>query len=208
MKIYIGPYVNRWVSRVFDHWMKYRYGVERYWGMTEAEYTRLDRAIERLEDVLQSVYNRTINQLLDRKQRKISIRIDHYDVWSADHTLAMVIAPTLRELKNRKHGSPFVEDEDVPENLRSNRGVKENEWDTDSLFHDRWKWVLDEMIWAFEQAAGDDYNTDQFHSYVDDPTARFGIRQTRNDAEGREAHYLRIKNGMRLFAKYYMGLWD
>jgi hypothetical protein len=33
---------------------------------------------------------------------------------------------------------------------------KENEWDTDSLHFMRWDWILDEMIWAFEQKVSDD----------------------------------------------------
>ena len=64
-------------------------------------------------------------------ERKIVIHIDDYDTWSMDHTLAPIIAPMLKQLKATKHGAPFVDDEDVPEHLRStNAKPKENKWDT------------------------------------------------------------------------------
>ena len=49
-----------------------------------------------------------------------------------DHTLAMIIVPMLKQLKETKHGAPFVDDEDVPEELKSTSApAKENDWDTD-----------------------------------------------------------------------------
>jgi len=97
-------------------------------------------------------------------ERKISVKIDYWDTWSMDHTLAFIIHPMLIQLQKTKHGSPFTEDQDVPEELRSTSAPpKENEWDTDDNHHKRWEWILDEMIWAFAQQL-DDNATDQFHS--------------------------------------------
>jgi hypothetical protein len=111
-----------------------------------------------------------------------------------DDTLSHIIYPMLIQLKETKHGSPWVEDEDVPEHLRStNAEPKENEWDTDSLFHDRWDWVLDEMIWAFEHKVDDGWTNKYYET---------------NDYEGLRAEQNRMKNGFRLFGKYYEGLWD
>jgi len=53
------------------------------------------------------------------KQRKISVQIDPWDTWSADHTLALIIAPVLQKMKDDKQGAPHVDDADVPEHLRS-----------------------------------------------------------------------------------------
>jgi hypothetical protein len=47
------------------------------------------------------------------------IKIDKWDTWSMDHTLSPIILPMLKQLKEVKHGAPNVEDEDVPEHLRS-----------------------------------------------------------------------------------------
>lgn len=128
------------------------------------------------------------------KERKINVRIDKCDTWSMDYTLSHIIHPMLIQLKETNHGAPYVDDEDVPEHLRSYNaiGPKENEWDTDILFFDRWDWVLDEMIWSFEHKKNDEWE-DNFYE--------------RNDYEGLREMQLRMRNGFRLFGKYYEGLW-
>jgi len=101
-------------------------------------------------------------------ERKISVKIESFDTWSMDHSLAYIIHPMLLQLKKTKHGSPLVDDEDVPEELRSTSApTKENEYDTDAFHHDRWEWVFDEMIWAFAQKLDNDAD-DQFYSGVID----------------------------------------
>ena len=100
----------------------------------------------------------------DDKERKISIKIDHWDVWSADNTLSLIIHPLLVELQKNKHGAPSVDDEDVPEELRSTSAPPtENDWSTDDNYFKRWDWVLDEMIWTFAQKLEDDVER-QFHT--------------------------------------------
>jgi hypothetical protein len=133
-------------------------------------------------------------------KRKVEIRIDPYDTWSMDHTLGLIIVPMLKQLKATKHGSPCVADEDVPEELRSTSApAKENEWDVDDNHHKRWDWVMDEMIWAFEQNI-DETSDDHFFDRSVDPYAY--------DRDAHRAHLQRIDNGMLLFGKFYQGLWD
>ena len=87
-----------------------------------------------------------------KRKRKIQVRIDKYDTWNMESTLSYIIIPMLKQLKETKHGSPSVDDADVQKELRSTSvPEKENEGDIDDNWHDRWDWVLDEMIWAFEQ---------------------------------------------------------
>jgi hypothetical protein len=98
------------------------------------------------------------------KERKIRIRVDKWDTWSMDHTLALLIHPMLIQLKATTHGAPYTDDEDVPVELRStSAAVKENDWDTDENHFKRWNWILDEMIWAFGQVLDSDAD-DQFYS--------------------------------------------
>ena len=100
-------------------------------------------------------------------KQKTSIRIDRWDTWSMDHTLAHIVLPMLVQLKETKHGSPFVDDEDVPEELRSTSAPpKENDYDTDDNHHKRWDWVMDEMIWAFEQKQDDDWESAYYLSLI------------------------------------------
>ena len=163
-----------------------------------------------------------------KKNRKVEVRIDDYDVWGLDHTLALIIHPALVKLKECKHGDPSVDDEDVPEKLRSTSAPpKENEWDTDKNWSNRWDWILDEMIWTFEQCSDDDHGDSQFHHNSDQLDIDFDssddseykplkINRQKDpskppywvDEEGKNAHYDRIKNGLKFFGKYYSALWD
>ena len=129
-------------------------------------------------------------------KRKVEIRIDPYDTWSMDDTLAMIILPMLKQLKATKHGSPAVADEDVPEELRFAASEDPgHEFETDSNWHKRWDWVMDEMIWTFEQMVEDGNDDIYFKNGV-------------LNVEGWKAHNKRIDNGTRLFGVYFRGLWD
>jgi hypothetical protein len=154
-----------------------------------------------------------------KPQRRIRVRIDPWDTWSMDHTLAHIIAPMLRQLKSKTHGSPYVDDADVPEHLRSTAAPpKENEYDIDDNHHRRWEWVLDQMIFAFESKLDEDWER-QFESgetdiqwrKLDDGMSEMihGPGHTRvYDEEGRKQYQARIDNGFRLFGRYYNSLWD
>jgi hypothetical protein len=113
-----------------------------------------------------------------------------------DSTLANIILPMLKQLKETKHGSPFTDMEDVPEHLR---GTTTEDWDAQHTFdfynehkinegindiHARWNWIMDEMIFAFEMKVKD---ADWAASWEE---------------------CQRMENGFRLFGKYYQGLWD
>jgi hypothetical protein len=158
-----------------------------------------------------------------KRERKVSIHIDNYDVWSMDNTLAMIIVPMLEKLRGNSVGSPWVDDEDVPENLRSTAAPplteeEKNCGHTDENWFERWEWVLDEMIWTFQQHMGDDWK-EQYESGTYDSTfvknnddnfstMKFGPNHThKTDYEGIKKHQERMDNGRRLFAKYYQGLW-
>lgn len=143
-----------------------------------------------------------------------SIKIHNYDTWSMDHTLAPIILPMLKQLKETKHGAPAVDLEDVPQELRPSNT---EEWqklyneggETDEKFFERWDWVLDEMIWAFEQKCRDDWMEDYYGPYIEGEGGEpLGGRFEWTDDEGRKKHQERMSNGFRLFGKYYENLWD
>lgn len=219
MKVYIGPPVYRWVSKVHDRHMDLKYG----YGEWDDNKDREDRVWERFEDALQCLYNKTINVYLDRKKRKIRVRIDEYDTWSMDDTLAPIILPMLEQLNATKHGAPWVDGEDVPEELRSTsaRELTQEEKDTghvDDNHFKRWDWVIDEMIWAFEQKTidwEDQYTTGEYDwkfEKIEGSTCSRMVKGPNHTAvtdwEGRKAHQKRISNGFRLFGKYFESLWD
>lgn len=135
----------------------------------------------------------------DGSDRKISVKLHKWDSWNADNTIAIIAHPLLIQLKATKHGSPHVDIEDVPDDLK--------EKDT----HRRWDWVLDEIIFAMQEIAKDDNGDSQFydHSQVDE-SADFmtQVKQIKVDREGLDAYHARIQNGCRLFGKYFQNLWD
>jgi hypothetical protein len=140
-------------------------------------------------------------KFLDAVDPKIDyVKIDKWDTWSMDSTLTPIILPMLKQLKESKHGAPFVEDEDVPEDLRStSASPKENEWDTDNNHFKRWDWVMDQMIWSFEELNKDDWEK-QFYSGEG--------KNYKWDKDAWTKHSERIDNGLILFGKYFRNLWD
>lgn len=165
-----------------------------------------------------TVLTRVMHWIHKKNKRRIYVKIDNYDCWSADHTLALIITPVLKKLKENKHGAPYIDDEDVPAELRSTscRELTEEEknyGNTDDNFFKRWDYVLDEMIWAFEQHSDPDWE-EQFYSgendlqIVDSKLVRGPNHSLKIDEEGKKKHEQRMANGRRLFAKYYQSLWD
>ena len=150
---------------------------------------------------------------LETFKREEDIVIHNYDTWNMDHTLALLIVPMLKQLKKTKHGAPCVETCDVPLFLKPTQleTVRYREdGETDKNFFKRWDYVMDEMIWAFEQIADDD-DEKQFydHSEVDpEDSMEVAVKKLKVDREGLDAHNKRIENGLRLFGKYYRSLWD
>ena len=225
MKIYKSNYRNHWISpyTVLEYvffWTAWsRCGRNR--GIVEdRDYVDHPAWVERATEYISPVC-RAIQWILDFVHPQISyVRIDRYDTWSMDHTLADIILPMLQQLQKTKHGAPFVDDEDVPEELRSTAAEpKENEWDADSNHFLRWDWVLAEMIWAFEQKVADDAESQFFDHSAYNITDRAGQREwindvnnsvskTKYDEVGHRVWLARKANGFRLFGKYFEGLWD
>ena len=163
--------------------------------------------------------------LFGERQQSVSVRIDPWDTYSMDHTLAHIILPMLEQLKANKHGSPFVDLEDVPPELRGEPLTQEQQelGELDDKHHERWDWVLDEMIYAFRSKV-DDSIEDQFFTGEPDyqsvvatwdsegkpATYEFveGPNHTMQfDSEGWQAHQQRVQRGFELFGKYYTALW-
>ena len=206
MRVKIGPYVDRWVSTVHDRYMEKKYGYI-VWPETQ---TRYENFLEKTEDVLQWIYNHSVNLYLDRKQRRVKIKIHNYDTWSMDDTLALIILPMLKQLKETKHGAPSVSLKDVPESLWpvGEKGMsKPYQGETDENYFKRWDYVLDEMIWAFEQKTSDHWEEQYYGPYIEGKTGSLGSFEWVDD-EGLKAHQERMTNGFRLFGKYYENLWD
>mgnify|MGYP003345337468 FL=1 len=215
MKIYINKYKNHWISpyTILDYiffWTAWSKCSRNKGVIADKDYIEPPKWVDKWVDRLSPI-SKAIQWFLDKIDRKINyVKIDHWDTWSMDHTLAHIILPMLKQLKETKHGSPFVDDEDVPEYLRSHMAQPgDHEWNEDSLLHMRWEYVLDEMIWAFEQKVVDD-DEDKFFDHSESKGMPWDKEYTgpKVDWDGLKAHQARKENGYRLFGKYYQGLWD
>ena len=211
MKVYISNYRDHWLSpytilEKVCFWEKDR---DVFYNLEDKPNHKYEKIVNALVPVCE-----LIRKFLDFVHPRIKyVKIDRYDTWSMDSTLAMIILPMLKQLKSTTHGAPYVDDEDVPDELKSTSAPpKENEWDTDSLWFMRWDWILSEEIWAFEQLVNEDAESQFFdHSECDPgrkPWDDEGYKKVKYDKEGHAAWQARMDNGFRLFGKYYRCHWD
>ena len=222
MKVYISNYRDHWLSpytilKAVCFWEKDD-GV--FYNLEDKPDHKYEKWSNRLNPICMG-----IQKVLDFIHPKINyVKIDRWDTWSMDHTLAYIILPMLKQLKDSKHGAPNVDDEDVPKELRSIYAFPKEEYDVDGNHFARWDWVLGEMIFAFEckndeswqdayrsgeidwksEACGWDENGKAtMYKHVDGPNHTYKC-----DYDGIKVVEDRIQNGFRLFGRYYQNLWD
>lgn len=209
MKVKIGPYLTWWgpyqiADLLFGNPEKY---------LPEEEETWRHRWSEKLGDWLAKTWVADFCQwIYDKRERMVYVRIDNYDVWNMDETLRHIIGPMFIRLKAIKHGSGFIDDEDVPEHLRSTApGARDGceAWDSDHNLHKRYDWLLDELIWAFttdhEEAKNGFYDWSKVNK-EDDLNKQ--IHSMKVDRDSLEAYEKRLQKAYCLFGKYYQTFWD
>ena len=249
MKVKIGPYKDWfgpyqlaetlcfWAKPVKDEWgiedkpnWVHNFGEWLAHGSVAPEPTKENPVSLWRDDRPETLLYKFLSWLHSKKVRRVEVLIDKYDTWSMDSTLAYIVLPMLEQLQKTKHGAPFVDDEDVPKELRSTSAPPLSKEDkdvgaTDDNHFKRWDWVLDEMIFAFKSKIDEDW-TQQFYSGThdwyseastfDEATGKpllFELKRGPNDTskidmKGMKAYQKRISNGFRLFGKYYENLWD
>jgi hypothetical protein len=208
MKVYLSPYRNHWIS---PYTILQRVC---FWRVVprddDDESISDDPVLEKWADRL-TPFCEKLRSFLDWIHPPVTyVKIDYHDTWSMDHTLAHIIVPMLKQLQATKQGSAQVDAKDVPKRLKPTEPAGPNNGYTDNTIHERWQWVLDEMIWAFEQKLKDDAESQFYdHSGVNNSASlNTQIGQIKVDRAGLDAYNKRMANGFRLFGKYYQGLWD
>jgi hypothetical protein len=222
MKVYISNYRNHWISPYTV--------LEKVFFWREIDYD--EPLIDKLSNILNPI-SIGLQKFLDFVHPRIQyVKIDHYDTWNMDSMLSPIILPMLKQLKATKHGSGYIDLEDVPQNLRYTQTEDYDAQETFDFYKDestkkincdihvRYDWVLNEMIWAFEQLNDGNWEDQywirspeiDFTKHPEDEGKEvYPVRwkvKGECDWEGREKHQQRINNGLRLFGKYYSSLWD
>ena len=250
MKVYINKYKDHWISpyTMIDYvffwkdWSKCsRWPLEktleddaRKLKGEKSLYIERPDWVEIWADRLTPI-SKAIQKTMDFvRPRVVDVKIDYWDTWSMDSTLAPIILPMLKQLRETKHGSPMVDMEDVPEYMRT---TTTEDYDSQKVFdfynqdvpegydvHKRWDWILDEMIFAFEHLIDDSWEEkyrsgemDHYHEPCKwDENGKPTLYQMKEgpnhtyicDYDGMKVVQERIQNGFRLFGKYYTSLWD
>jgi len=241
MRVYKNKYRDHWLSpyTIIDYlffwteWSKCSRGKKEYTYPEPDDWVDHPAWVDKLSDKLTPI-SIFIQKVLNKIHPKIDyVKIDYWDTWSMDHTLSPIILQLLKQLQATKHGSPHVDTDDLPEELRF---IKHEDWSSQKeltfadqekyekeswdIVHTQWDWVLNEMIFAFEHLADDSWE-EQYRSgeidmkfvpcednpklsrMVDGPNHTFEC-----DYDAINAVYVRIDNGTRLFGKYFRSLWD
>ncbi len=129
--------------------------------------------------------NDHIQIFLNWLSKKFEIRFVHVsgrDLWSLDYTMSHVILAGLISFKEKNIISiPFVDCEDVPEDMSYEAHNIELHEAPNDLLEERWQYVLDQMIESFILISDDNFSNLRDGEIVD--------------------------QGLRMFGKYYRNLW-
>jgi hypothetical protein len=128
----------------------------------------------------------------NNQQREIKIRIDEYDTVSLDHTLALIIEPSIEQFIENKKGYPVIDQNDVPKELRYSETDYYYQYDLfttptvlEKLYFERrelqWEYILNKIHKAFYELTENDFLTPGLSKEIDE--------------------------GLILFGKYYRNLW-
>jgi len=233
MRVKIGKYVHWFtVTRAEDKYLEWRFKKPAY-DIDDREHHKIDRFVLWCFAGIQNVLHYTVNQIQSRRERKVRVHVDPWDVWDAKTTLAHVILPVLEQLRETKQGAPFVDKKDVPKELHGKKLTKKQkeQGEINDKHFERWNYILDAMIWSFTEIVNDNPGEEEFftgesdlkwtkvdekgNEVDDDYDGRIyyrmdkGPNDTRHiDFEGLDKYNERIDYGLRMFGKYYRGLWD
>ena len=240
MKVYIGPYKSWfgpyqlahilcwWAKRAPDEYgimqkpkLVHRFGEWLAYGSIEPDPKPGDGPQICHTTRPETWLYRLLRWIDSKKRRRIYVHIDPWDTWSADKTMALIILPIPKQVQFNKQGAPHVDDEDVPEYLRNTGGPSED-GSVDDNYYERWEYILNQMIFAFENvndnweeqfvSGTSDYQTKvtewkedgtpKLYQLVEGPNHTYKV-----DTEGRQAYQDKISTGLKLFGKYYQCLW-
>ena len=123
-----------------------------------------------------------VNAVKDKLFQHRIVHISRHDLFSLDWSLSHIILEGLIRFKaDNKISVPFVDDEDVPEDM-SYEAHNTTPQEADTEFLDtRWQYILDQMIEAFILISEDDWNYETDEEIVN--------------------------QGLKMFGKYYRNLW-
>jgi hypothetical protein len=147
--------------------------------------------------------------------KKHIIKVDRWDTWNCDSTIAKLVFPMLLQLKDEKQGVPSEfgevggEAHGVQDSFEFYQESYAFAWDEGVK---RWDTILEKIIWSMYQIAYVDYDQKYHHGESDYDFSDGKLTQLNSDywydAAGAAKHEERIQEGLDLFGKYFRSLWD
>ena len=204
MKVYLSKYRNHWLS-------PYTIIEKVLFWQKELDYD--NKTVKKVVAILAPV-SEAVKKALDTVHPQIDyVKIDKYDTWNMDSTLAKIILPMLVQLKSTKHGIPGEFATTGGENWSSQAHFDFYETN-DELFKKaagEWDAVLDKMIFAFEYILDESWQdaccTGEFDTTKD--IGQEGWAGTyKCDYTAMNKVQEQIQEGLELFGKHYVHLWD
>ena len=201
MKVYLGPYKDYWVSpytvlKTFFFWRK---GYDAFKNEPPEWLTAI------------CVF---VHDCIPFKERTQYIKIDNWDTWSMDGTLATIILPMLIQLRATKHGTPieFAETGGEDYNAQKHFDFYDTTDELNAKAIAEWDIVLGKMIFSFEHIINDgdwesEFCTGEFSTTIE--IGEPGWQGTHEcDYDAIKNVHKQIQEGLELFGKYYRNLWD
>jgi hypothetical protein len=201
MKVYLGPYKDYWVSP---------YTILENFFFWRKDYDAFENEPPKwLTATCEFVY-----KYIPFKERTQYVKIDKWDTWSMDGTLANIILPMLIQLKATKHGTPieFAETGGEDYNAQKHFDFYDTNEELNTKAIAEWDIVFDKMIFSFEHIIDDggweeEFCTGKFSTTIG--IGEPGWQGTRVcDYEAIKKVHAQIQEGLELFGKYYRNLWD
>jgi hypothetical protein len=211
MKVWLRKPKNWYSKHQFCHDWSYRENEKlEQWKQREA----------RLEKWVPEWPFRLINWIIRaNKPKKDLIKIDYWDLWGFDCSIAQVIYPALIKIKEKKHGTPMSFFDHVPDERLHQTTDEDNK-----IAEQKWEDTLDQMIWSFGELVNDNFNEPNYllklewkfkpvegHpglSELDTPKHTEDeeklIEQWRVDTK---TYHDRMQKGFELFGKHFQSLW-
>jgi hypothetical protein len=178
VKVYIGPYPNIYsTNRWKSFWYKVLYNTTVEYISDKQQADYNKSLVGFIDSSISFILNISINAINKRRFRRINIIAHKYDAIQTHQTLALVILPVLKQLRKNSTSIFIVAPEDVPAHLKLPDDL--SEFDIHANAYARWRYIIDSMIVAFEYLANN-------------------ATANNNDT---------VDFGLRMFAKYYKGLW-
>lgn len=232
MKVNIKCYSRHYdITKMFDEYIYKKY--KRYPQRALRKMNRIEILVYNVVEFIQKKVVNPFNHYMDSRER-VSVRIDDWDTFSLDYTLAHIILPALKKFKDKDQGRFSVDDEDVPDEIKSTSSKPFDPYvgEIDEFYEARSEYILDAMIYSFEHIIDDSWKN-TFYTYTDDTRPEFNFiaidyagnevdedeydgeimyrMDSKNnmiiDRDGIESVEEKIDFGLRMFGKYYRGLW-